>query len=106
MDNNFATSEGIEGYLRSEGLAEAATGGGFSGWFAERQGQSGPWQIMVTDWETDSARMQPGKPVGISLYAPGGAETLSEVLPDASGLPDAIERFRRAGVQQFGTAAS
>ncbi|MWL91815.1 hypothetical protein GA566_30955 [Cupriavidus sp. SW-Y-13] len=104
MDHTFETGAEIEGFLRSEGLTDASTGGGYSGWFLELQGQSGPWQIMISDWTTDSTNLQPGKPIGIALYAPGGVETQAEVLPNADGLRDALKRFKDAGVQQFGTA--
>nr|CAI11219.1 hypothetical protein [Cupriavidus metallidurans CH34] len=58
---------------------------------------------MISDWTTDSTNLQPGKPIGIALYAPGGVETQAEVLPNADGLRDALKRFKDAGVQQFGT---
>lgn len=101
------TPEQVKQYLIDSGFSEHSTGGGFSAMFLERDVAAGRWSVMLTDWETDSARLSPGCPFGIALYGPidGSKEELFEVLPDIAKLPEAIARFTREGEARFGAGS-
>lgn len=101
------TPEQVKQYLIDSGFSEISTGGGFSAMFLERDVEAGRWSVMLTDWETDTARLRPGRPFGIALYGPadGSKEKLFEVVPDIAKLLDAIARFTREGEVLFGTGS-
>lgn len=103
--SQFATPAQIEEFLTGQGLEKESTGGGFSAWFLISRIDSDGWQIMITDWETDTAELQPGKKIGIGLYASGGVapEELFEVIDSADLLPAALERFKKSAIEKFGT---
>jgi hypothetical protein len=97
------TPEQDKQYLIDVGFTEESTGGGFSAMFLERDVASGRWNVMVTDWETDTAQLRPGRPFGIALHGPNeGKEELFEVFPELSKLPETIARFTREGEVRFG----
>ncbi|WP_432263137.1 hypothetical protein [Cupriavidus sp. TMH.W2] len=101
----FTTAVQIGDFLKSQGLDQASTGGGCSGWFLEIQGRDGVWQILITDWDSDTDQIQLGRKIGIGLYPPGGfggLEDRFEIIESAELLPDALERFRKAGEEKFG----
>lgn len=102
--NKFDTTEQISQYLTDSGFTEDSTGGGFSAWFLQFDVPAGRWQVMLTDWETDTACLRPEKPIGIALYGPGGegTEELFEVLPEPTKLPETIARFTKEGEARFG----
>ncbi|WP_425953243.1 hypothetical protein [Ralstonia pseudosolanacearum] len=105
--SQFATPAQIEEFLTGQGLEKDSTGGGFSAWFLSSKSDSNGWKIMITDWDTDTAELQPGKKIGIGLYAPdgGGPEDVFEIVDSAELLPEALERFKKAAIEKFGTGS-
>ncbi|VVE17202.1 MULTISPECIES: hypothetical protein [Pandoraea] len=104
MMTKLDTTEEITQHLIDSGFTEHSTGGGFSAWFLQFDVPAGRWQVMLTDMETDTACLKPGKPAEIALYGPEGegAQVLFEVLSEPAKLPEAIARFTKEGEARFG----
>lgn len=106
--HDLSSPEKIAQFLKEKGFSSASTGGGFSAWFQEHIGRDGkPWQVTVSDSLTDTALLQPGRPVVISLY--GGEQGLpltSDELSSPDELPVAIKSLHDKGVAEFGLCSA
>lgn len=96
----FASVDQINAYLRSQGLEQASTGGGFSAWFLPAVQGVRRWQIAITN-TLDTADLLPGMPLIICLESPDGVQCQCEDLASPDSLHDALARFIAIGLQQF-----
>ncbi|MGT2457804.1 hypothetical protein ACU4GI_33420 [Cupriavidus basilensis] len=97
----FTTAEQISAFLIGQGYEAAATGGGYSAWFLIQQTRRRCWQIAITNAQ-DTAELQPGQAVIVTLEGPDGApvEVVDLDTPDA--LPKTLARLVDLGRESYG----
>ncbi|WP_404995430.1 hypothetical protein [Cupriavidus pauculus] len=94
-----------EEFLHEQGFRLHSTGGGYEAWFYACETASGAsWHVSVTNYQ-QTGEIYLREPLTVALEAPDGAVRTTLEIPNAEGLPAAIEQLRREGLAEFGAVA-